>query len=83
MIKVNIDGELFAEALSISGYWNGFAEPIFSGEEMGRIHEECVRLGWDNVMDDGMGAHLAGWHYLGNNEWASYGWIWEQVEEGN
>jgi hypothetical protein len=83
MIKVNIDGELFAEALSISGYWNGFAEPIFSGEEMGRIHEECVRLGWDNVMDDGVKAHYGGWHYLGNNEWASHGWIWELVEEGN
>ena len=80
-MQVTIDGQLFAEALSISGYWNGFAEPIFSGEEMGRIHEECVRLGWDNVMDDGMKAHYGGWHHLGNNEWASHGWIWEEVEE--
>jgi hypothetical protein len=79
-IKVNIDGQLFAEAVSISGYWNGFAEPVFTFKEMDYIQSECANLGWDNEIEDGVFAHLAGWQQVGDDRWVCSGWIWEVVE---
>ena len=80
MVRVTIDGQLFAEAKSVVGWWNGFAEPVFSFEEMRRVQAECVRLGWDNETDDGVLGHLAGWKELADDEWASFGWVWEVVK---
>ena len=53
MIKVTIDGQLFAEAIEIPNNWNGFAEPIFTFKEMNYIQSECSNLGWDILLEDG------------------------------
>ena len=80
MIKVHIDGQLFAEAVNIPNYWNGFAEPVFTFEEMNYIQSECANLGWDCLLEDGEFAHLAGWKTIGENLWVAEGWVWEVVE---
>jgi hypothetical protein len=80
-IKVNIDGQLFAEAVSISSYWNGFAVPVFTFKEMDYIQSECANLGWDNEIEDGVFAHLAGWEKIAEDRWVCSGWIWEVVED--
>jgi hypothetical protein len=81
MMRVTIDGELFAECEGVMPYrWNGFLEPIFTEEQMLFVQSECVRLGWDGEMEDGVRAHLDGWEYLGNGEWTVSGWVWTEVE---
>lgn len=81
MMRVHID-ELVAECSHILPFsWNGFAIPVFTEEQKQFVIAECVRLGWNDLMDDGTPAHLDGWEDLGNGEWIVDGWVWD-TEEG-
>ena len=78
-MKIHIDGEIIAECSHVVGRWNGFIEPVFTKEQMLFVQSECVRLGWDSEVEEGLPAHLAGWTDLGNDEWLCEGWVWEEV----
>lgn len=80
-MRVHIDGKIFGEASHILGWWNGFAEPVFTHEEMVKVQDECVRLGYDSDLGDGERAHLVGWQDLGNDEWLCRGWVWEVAND--
>jgi hypothetical protein len=81
-MRLTIDGQLFATALSVPLHINGYAQPVFSAEERARILAECVRLGWDAPNDDydGIPSHLAGWEELPDGTWTVQGWVWEEVQ---
>ena len=80
MVRVHIDGKLFAEAERVlPERWNGWVVPVFSDEEMGRIVEECVRLGWcvDEVecSEEFVGLALG----EAGESVVSEGWCWLEV----
>jgi hypothetical protein len=51
-MRLSIDGQLFATAVRVPGWVNGYAQPVFTTAERSRILAECVRLGWDAPNDD-------------------------------
>ena len=84
MVTVTIDGMLTTEAKGIKGYWNGFAEPVFTEEQMHHVQNECIRLGW--VIPAGIAGNaltvngdMQGWQYLGWDEYTTCGWVWTEV----
>ena len=81
-MRLSIDGQLFATALRVPGWVNGYAQPVFTAEERQRILAECVRLGWDAPNDDydGTPSHLAGWFELPDGTWIVEGWVWESAQ---
>jgi hypothetical protein len=83
-MRVSVGGELFATAVRVLGWVNGFAQPVFSEAERLRILAECVRLGWDspNGDYDGTPSHLVGWVRLPGGEWLVEGWAWDSAEVG-
>ena len=81
-MRLSVDGQLFATAVRVPGWVNGFAQPVFTAAERERILAECVRLGWDKPNDDydGVPSHLAGWIELPDGEWIVEGWVWESAQ---
>ena len=81
-MRVCIDGRLFATAVRVPGWVNGYAQPVFTAAERLRILAECVRLGWDSPNDDfdGQPSHLVGWESHGEGCWVVEGWVWDLVE---
>jgi hypothetical protein len=77
MVRVHLNGELFAEASHLlPNVWNGWVVPVFSEAQKDAVNAECVRLGWTEFGDDDR--TLADeWESLGNGEWVTSGWVWE------
>jgi hypothetical protein len=79
VMRVHINGELFADCVRIARPWNGWVEPIFTREQMENIVSDCVRLGWVSSVDE-MSREIV---ELSNGDVQILGWTWELVEEGN
>jgi hypothetical protein len=82
MIRVTIEGELFADCLHLlPNRWNGFVVPVFSDEQRQFVLSECVRLGWVEPNDDydGQPSHLVGWVASDDGTWMVDGWVWDEV----
>lgn len=74
MVRVHINGELFAEATHLlPDRWNGWVVPVFNEEQVRFVKSEIIRLGWEEVEGDS----LADWEDLGYGEWTTSGWCWE------
>jgi hypothetical protein len=78
-MRVHINNELFADCVRIGRPWLRWVEPIFTLEQMGRVVNDCVALGWVSSVDE-MSREIV---ELSNGDVQILGWTWELVEEGN
>jgi hypothetical protein len=79
-MRVHINGDLFAECLRVDGFWNGWACPVFSRDQMDAVIEECDRLGWEGEVDengDPAWRKVRAERFGDDDGWVCDGWVWE------
>jgi len=82
-MRVHLDCSVVVECSHILPQrWNGWAQPVFTSAQKDIVIAEMSALGWVDQMEKDSGEPFANeWHDLGNDEWVTGGWIWQEVEE--
>lgn len=87
-MKVRIEDMLTVDCVSIAGYWNGWARPLFTREQLDTVRDEVVRNGGELYDIDGVSLedsatvdmttldYVIKWDDL----YEVNGWIWSTVD---
>jgi hypothetical protein len=89
MMKVQIDDMLTVECVSIAGYWNGWARPLFTREQLDTVRDEVVRNGGElydidgGSFEDSASVDMTTLDYVirWDDLYEVSGWIWSTVDE--
>jgi hypothetical protein len=89
-MRVHIDYLLTVECVSIAGYWNGWARPLFTREQLDNVRDALVASGallYDidgNELADSATTDMTALDYVttwGDDLYEVCGWIWSEVDK--
>lgn len=88
-MRVTIDDVFTVECVSIAGYWNGWARPLFTRKQLDQVRDAIVSGGGllndidGNELEDSATVDMASLEYV--TKWGDLyevcGWIWDTVDE--